>query len=66
MAKVLVALVVKNLPANAKDIMRQGFIMGWEDPLGEGMTTHSNILAWRIPQTEAWLQSTGSQEPDTT
>ena len=54
MAKVLVALVVKNLPANAKDIMRQGFIMGWEDPLGEGMTTHSNILAWRIPQTEAW------------
>ena len=57
MAKVLVALVVKNLPANAKDIMRQGFIMGWEDPLGEGMTTHSNILAWRIPQTEAWWAS---------
>ena len=51
-AKVLVALVVKNLPANAKDIMRQGFIMGWEDPLGEGMTTHSNILAWEIPWTE--------------
>ena len=24
----------------------------WEDPLGEGMTTHSNILAWRIPWTE--------------
>ena len=26
--------------------------LGWEDPLEEGMATHSNILAWRIPQTE--------------
>ena len=25
---------------------------GWEDPLEEGMATHSSILAWRIPQTE--------------
>ena len=25
---------------------------GWEDPLEEGMATHSNILAWRIPVTE--------------
>ena len=23
-----------------------------EDPLAEGMTTHSSILAWRIPWTE--------------
>ena len=23
-----------------------------EDPLEEGMATHSNILAWRTPQTE--------------
>ena len=23
--------------------------LGWEDPLEEGMTTHSSILAWRIP-----------------
>ena len=23
--------------------------MGWEDPVEEGMATHSNILAWRIP-----------------
>ena len=23
--------------------------LGWEDPLEEGMETHSNILAWRIP-----------------
>ena len=25
---------------------------GWEDPLEEGMTTHSSILAWRIPRTD--------------
>ena len=25
---------------------------GWEDPLEEGMATHSSILAWRIPLTE--------------
>ena len=28
--------------------MRVGFL-GWEDPLEEGMTTHSSILAWEIP-----------------
>ena len=26
--------------------------LGWENPLEEGMATHSSILAWRIPQTE--------------
>ena len=26
--------------------------LGWEDPLEEGMATHSNILAWRVPWTE--------------
>ena len=26
--------------------------MGREDPLEEGMATHSNILAWEIPWTE--------------
>ena len=37
--------------------------LGWEDPLEEGMATHSSILAWRIPQTEepGGLQSMGSQ-----
>ena len=35
-----------------------------EDPLEKGMTTHSGILAWRIPWTEepGRLQSTGSQK----
>ena len=36
--------------------------LGWEDPLKEGMTTHSSILAWRIPWTQepGGLQSIGS------
>ena len=30
--------------------------LGWEDPLEEGMATHSSILAWRIPVDRgAWL-----------
>ena len=37
--------------------------LGQENPLEEGMATHSNILAWRIPWTEesGGLQSIGSQ-----
>ena len=37
--------------------------MGQEDPLEEGMATHSSVLAWRIPWTEeaGGLQSMGSQ-----
>ena len=36
---------------------------GLEDPLEKAMTTHSSILAWRIPQTEepGGLQSIGLQ-----
>ena len=37
--------------------------MSLTHPLEEGMTTHSSILAWKIPWTEepGGLQSTGSQ-----
>ena len=37
--------------------------LGWEDPLEEGMATHSSILDWRIPWTEepGGLWSIGSQ-----
>ena len=42
--------------------------LGWEDPLEEGMATHSGILAWRIPWTEepGGLWSIGSHESETT
>ena len=37
--------------------------LSWEDPLEEGMATHSSILAWEIPWTEepGGLQSKGQQ-----
>ena len=40
--------VVKNLPAMQIQVQ----FLGREDPLEEGMATHSSILAWRIPWTE--------------
>ena len=56
-------LVVKNPPANAGDIRDVVHSLGWEDPLEEGMATHTNILAWRIPWAEepGRLQSMGPQ-----
>ena len=36
---------VKNMPAMG-EISAQS--LGWEDPLEEGMATHSSIFAWRI------------------
>ena len=57
-----VALVVKNLFANAGEVRDLGSL-GREDPLEEGMATHTSILARRIPWTEepGRLQSMGSQ-----
>ena len=45
----LVALKVKNPPAVWETWVRS---LGREDPLEEGMATHSSILAWRLPWTE--------------
>ena len=42
----LVAQSVKNPPAEWETWVRS---LSWEDPLEEGMATHSSILAWRIP-----------------
>ena len=46
-----VAQLVKNLPA-----MRETWVesLDWEDPLEEGIATHSSILAWRIPMDIPW------------
>ena len=56
----LVAQRVKHLPTMQETWVR---CQGGEDPLEKEMTTHSSILAWRIPWTEepGGLQSTGSQ-----
>ena len=48
----LVTQTVKNLPAMQETWVQS---LGQEDPLEEGMATHSSILAWRIPvDREAW------------
>ena len=44
--------MVKTLPANTGDTGNVGSSLGLEDPLEEEMTTHSSILAWKIPQSE--------------
>ena len=45
----LVAQSVKSLPAMVETWVQS---LDWDDPLEEGMATHSSILAWRIPWTE--------------
>ena len=50
----LVAQLVKNLPAMQETRVRA---LDWEDALEEGMTTHSSILAWRIPMDRGACQA---------
>ena len=45
----MVAQTVKNLPAMQETHVQS---LGWKDPLGKRMATHSSILAWRIPWTK--------------
>ena len=56
----LVAQMVKNSPA-----MQETWVpsLSREDPLEEGMATHSSVLAWRLPWTEepGELRLIGSQ-----
>ena len=51
----LVAQLVKNLPTVWVTWVRS---LDWEDPLEEGMATHSSILAWRIPMDRGALKAT--------
>ena len=61
----LVAQLAENPPA-----MWETWVLslGWEDPLEEGMVTHSSILAWRIPHGQRSLVGYslwGCKESDT-
>ena len=47
--------MAKNLPAMWETWVRS---LGWENPLEEGMATHFNILAWRIPMDRGAWQAT--------
>ena len=59
-----VVLVIKNPQEMEETWVRS---LGQEDPLEEGMATHSSILAWRIPWTEdpGGLQSMRLQKSGT-
>ena len=61
----LAAQLIKNLPAIQETQVQS---LSQEDPLEKEMATNPSILAWRIPWIEeaGGLQSTGSQELDTT
>ena len=60
-----VAQLVKNPPVIQETWIQS---LGWEDPLEEGMATHSSILAWRIRMDRGTLWATvrGIAESDTT
>ena len=60
--------MVKNPPVMQKMQEMQVQLLSQEDPLEEGMATHSSILAWRIPQTEEPGSSSpqGHKESDMT
>ena len=47
--------MVKKLPTVQETLVR---FLGWEDPLEEGMATHSSILNWRIPMNRGSWQAT--------
>ena len=47
--------MVKNTPAMWETWVQS---LGWEDPLEEGMATHSSVLAWRIPMDRGARQAT--------
>ena len=61
----LLAQTVKNLPAMLETWVQS---LGLEDPLEEGMATHSSIPAWRIPMDRgAWRSvARGIAKSDTT
>ena len=60
-----VTQMVKNPPAVQETWVQSP---NGEDPLEEGITTHSSILAWEIPWTKepGGLQSMGCKESDVT
>ena len=49
------AQMVKNPPAMLETWAQS---LGWEDPLEEGMATHTSILTWRVPMDRGAWQAT--------
>ena len=51
----LVAQMVMNPPAMQETWVQY---LGWQDPLEEGMATHSRILSWKIPMDRSTWRAT--------
>ena len=51
-ALLCIAHLIKNPPAVWETWVRS---LGWEDPLEKVTTTHSSVLAWRIPWIMFWF-----------
>ena len=53
----------KESACNVGATRNMSWILGWQDPLEEGMATHSSSFAWRVPWTEELgrLRSIGLQ-----
>ena len=52
-------LVVKNPPANARDLRDAVSIPALKDPLEKAMETHSSIPVWKTP----WAEEPGGLQP---
>ena len=66
----LYSQIARGLGVSRLCAMRETWVrsLGWEDPLEEGMATHSSILAWRIPYGQRSLEGYspwGRKESDT-
>ena len=61
--RALKAQLIKNPSVMQETPVR---FLGWEDPLEEGMATHSSILAWRTPMDRGawWVIVRGVAESD--
>ena len=66
--EIIMALVLRNLPANAGDTEKQVRSLGWADPLEDGMAIQSSTLAWILTWLEepGRLRSMGHKESDMT
>ena len=60
----LLAQMVKNPPSMRETWVRS---LGWEDPMEEGMATHSSIPDWRMPMDRGvwWATVHGLAESQT-
>ena len=58
------ALLVTHSKDSAHSVGDWSLVHDWEDPLEEGMATHSSILAWRLPMDRGAWRATESDKTE--